>query len=355
MSLRPIRLLRGPLALLLSAATLALSAAATDAAPSPSPTPVAKAVRSTPGPAPKAVRNAPTMGFSITLSAAQTALVPGNSTTLTATANQTVSGSGMSIEIFDLSGILINACNSGATCTATVSQVNGAIVDYAAFVMVFSSNLPSSGNFAAESNPVEVSWLTVSLTVSARVVPLGTQVTMTAVTRADILGLNGSGALGIQIFDVTSGSRVANCLSGIVCSATVTQSSSTEHLYQAFVAVPGTTLPLQNILARSGAFEEAWGQIDLQVSNGAVATGTSVTLTATASINVGPTPDFIEIFDATTGTEVGSALGAGTVLSVSVSQNAPGTHQYIAFVSDDNSTFTPNFHLSSIGRPVVWG
>lgn len=66
----------------------------------------------------------------------------------------------------------------------------------------------------------------------------------------------------------------------------------------------------------------------------------TIMLTSTTSCDIGPTPLYIEIFDATTGTLVGET-GTGTSLTVPVSQALPTTHAYIAYLELWSGTFPP--------------
>jgi hypothetical protein len=69
-----------------------------------------------------------------------------------------------------------------------------------------------------------------------------------------------------------------------------------------------------------------------------VTDGYNGTFTATANVNVGPTPYYIEIWDATTGTEL-EICGSGTTCSATYTTSGDETtHQIVAFVSADSAT-----------------
>jgi hypothetical protein len=78
--------------------------------------------------------------------------------------------------------------------------------------------------------------------------------------------------------------------------------------------------------------------VTLSASPTTLAPGQATTLTATSNTDVGPTPYWIEIFDLTTDTLVGTACGSGTVCTATVSQNVATTQQYVAYIAD----FDPN-------------
>jgi hypothetical protein len=62
--------------------------------------------------------------------------------------------------------------------------------------------------------------------------------------------------------------------------------------------------------------------------------GQPVTITATTNADVGPTPYYITIYSETTGAEL-AICGFGTTCSATVSQSAPGSQDFEAFVGDD--------------------
>jgi len=64
-----------------------------------------------------------------------------------------------------------------------------------------------------------------------------------------------------------------------------------------------------------------------------------VTVTATANMDVGPTPYFIEIFNQATGALVGRC-GGGSVCSVSA-EVLPGWNSHVAVISTYDDTFLP--------------
>ena len=83
--------------------------------------------------------------------------------------------------------------------------------------------------------------------------------------------------------------------------------------------------------------------------------GTSVTLTATANTDVGPTPYYITIYDETTGAEL-AVCGSGSTCSATVSESNTGSHQFEAFIGDDRTGHgAPGFVLVSSNQVgVLW-
>ncbi len=83
--------------------------------------------------------------------------------------------------------------------------------------------------------------------------------------------------------------------------------------------------------------------------------GTSVTLTATANTDVGPTPYYITIYDETTGAGL-AVCGSGISCSATVSESSTGRHQFEAFIGDDvPGNGAPGFVLVSSNQvSVLW-
>jgi hypothetical protein len=87
-------------------------------------------------------------------------------------------------------------------------------------------------------------------------------------------------------------------------------------------------------------------------ANNNLALGASTTLTATTQIDVGPTPYYIEIFDATTATRV-AVCSAGTSCQATVSQSAATSHAYVAYVSNNSATMPPGSIQSTTDKTFV--
>jgi hypothetical protein len=78
------------------------------------------------------------------------------------------------------------------------------------------------------------------------------------------------------------------------------------------------------------------------------------TLTATASIDVGPTPYYLRIYDETAQAYV-ATCATGTTCSVGVTQPTPATHYYVAVVSDSSPSYPPGSEQArSFEAGVVW-
>lgn len=189
--------------------------------------------------------------------------------------------------------------------------------------------------------------------------PWGTQsVTFTATTNTDV------GPTPYYIVIWQDNSILARCGTGTTCSVSASFPTPQTHGYEAAIErYDGSDT--QVFYPDTGGFTSCGGQAICVEWHG-VSFTTSVgyatlplngvtTVTATASEDVGPSPFFIDIFDTTTGTLVGSPCGYGTTCSATVSQSAAATHKYVAYLADPDSTYLPG-RVQSTSSPswVTW-
>src|SRR5262249_18357792 len=81
--------------------------------------------------------------------------------------------------------------------------------------------------------------------------------------------------------------------------------------------------------------------------------GQSVTLTATATVDVGPTPYYITLYSETTAAQL-AVCGAGTTRSATLAQGTVGPQGFEAFAGDDVlGSGHPGFALVSSTEVVV--
>jgi len=274
--------------------------------------------------------------FTVKLVASQVSLAPGGTTTLTATSNQDVSPTPFFIEIFDATaGTLAATCGSGTTCATNVTQSGSTVRNYVAYVADAGKTFPPAAP-QATSSFITVSWLTVGLTASPTALQPGGTTTLTATATLDV----GATPFFIDVFDATTGTLVAQCGFGTSCATSVTQTGSTVRDYIAYVADQGSTFPPPDVRAASGGVFVSWITISLSVSPTCLPAGDSATAVATASVDVGPTPFYIEIFDETSHTNV-AICGSGTVCVGSATRGTPGQDFLIAYVSLFSTTLPP--------------
>jgi len=78
--------------------------------------------------------------------------------------------------------------------------------------------------------------------------------------------------------------------------------------------------------------------------------GGTVTLSANANQDMGPTPYFLSIVDATTNTQL-TRTGSGNTVSFTVSQPDATTHRYIARIDNINGL---NTQAVATPVPITW-
>lgn len=203
-----------------------------------------------------------TSQWTVGLTAGTTQLQIGSSTTLSATASHSVTGTSLAIAIADLTADEIVAwCTTGATCSAPVSQLLPESHTYAAFIAPPSSEVPPPGAQAL-SNTVTVTWGTgtntnlwqIALLANPPVTTSGSPATLVATASQ---GVDGTG-LVIQVYDQTLGRRVAVCASGQVCSTAVVEPGAASKNYVAVISGPSSDYPPPDIRAASNSASVTW-------------------------------------------------------------------------------------------------
>ena len=281
----------------------------------------------------------PAGGWTVTLTASTNDLWPTQYTTLTATANADVGPSPYYISIYDgTTGAQVAICAFGATCSVSETEPTASTQDYIAYIGNDTSMFPPS-TIVATSSEQSVVWITVTVGMEADpIMPaLGEAVDLDSVATPDV----GPSPFFIEIWDITTGTLVADCGSGSFCHASVSESTATTQEYIADVADFSTTYPPAAIQATSDIpsfvtwSTETWSaqMIAQTITHG------PETYTVTANHNVGPTPYFIEIWDQTTGALL-AVCGSGNSCSV-VYQPGTAPEFLIGFVASYSSTFPP--------------
>ena len=110
----------------------------------------------------------------------------------------------------------------------------------------------------------------------------------------------------ISIYDATANRYIKVCGTGTTCSESVTYLYATTHVYRAYISSYPTTNPPSSQQAVSLNVTVKWRgmSVSLAANPTTTAVSSSSLVTATASTDVGPTPFYIRIFDATTGRHV---------------------------------------------------
>jgi hypothetical protein len=90
--------------------------------------------------------------------------------------------------------------------------------------------------------------------------------------------------------------------------------------------------------------------VNLAATSTTAAVGASVGLTASANVDVGPTPYGIWVYDVTANTVIGH-VGSGTSMTVVVSQSVASTHRYVAYIANTGPT---NIQSASNPQIITW-
>lgn len=264
-------------------------------------------------------------GWSVSLNYSGT-----SSLTFVATANQSVSSTGMWISIYDISYVngpkSVAHCTSGSTCSGTgvPSETESTYVAVVAPAYTGSGMPPSA---QATSNSVTPPAWTISLAAE-----VGTTVRLTATTNYS----TANSGLWINLFD-TAGTgninRLTYCNEGTTCAVTAVP----EEVDARYVAVVMASIP--NKYPTSGA---------VAISNAVIPPPWTVslsssgpTLTATTNYDLTNSGFFVEIFDQSS-TRLRTYLGwCTTGLSCSKATSYSG-HTFIATVGSVSNTFAPD-------------
>lgn len=186
-------------------------------------------------------------GSGIALTASAPTTLVGNPVTLTATTLYDVGPSPFYVELFDdTTGTFLGACGGGTACSTTVSQTVATTHAYKACFSSFGTSFPPP-NLLECTRVQYVTWSSMAATVSltAPSSTLGSE-TVIATASFDV----GPTPYFIQIYDLTSGSRITSCGAGTTCTTTFTPSTAGSSLI-AFVAPASFTIPPPGAVAQS--------------------------------------------------------------------------------------------------------
>ena len=187
-------------------------------------------------------------GISVALSASPTTLAVGGTTTLTATTSADVGPTPFWTQIFDINtGVRVGVCGGGTTCSATTSQATATTHKFLAYVASYSTTLPPA-NIQATSVANFVTWSNNNYRITSLTTTRTTygHDTVTATSNVNV----GPTPYFIEIFSLTTGTRVAVCGSGTTCSANVALNYG-QNNFVAFVSSYDTAIPPANTQASS--------------------------------------------------------------------------------------------------------
>lgn len=197
--------------------------------------------------------------YSVALTADPTSLETGEYTTLTATSSHDLTDTRWVTYVFNQTDPSWYRKCKVQSCSFQVMQSTPGTHTYIAYIARDRSDprYPPM-QIQATSDSVTVTWMTPTYTVTLDAdrswLPPGSTTTLAAHANKDMTGRS----VAVQIFDLTTGERIATCSTGTTCSVAVSQVTPTTHAYQAFIAEQGTTPPPPNVQASSNIVSITW-------------------------------------------------------------------------------------------------
>jgi hypothetical protein len=210
--------------------------------------------------------------------------------------------------------------------------------------------IPAKPHRSGEIRPL-TAW-TATLTASPNLLWPTQYSTLTATANMDV----GPTPYYLRIYDETAHAYVVTCATGATCSTAVTQPTPTTHYYIAVVSDASASYPPGSEQAVSGYVGVVWHGVYLSLSASptTLPIGSASTLTATTSQDIGPSPFWTEIYDATTHIRL-AVCGWGTSCSATVSQSVATTHEYVAYLSSYSAAYPPaGIQETSLLSFVTW-
>lgn len=285
-----------------------------------------------------------TTGYYVAMLTNMNAVAPGQYSTVSASSYGTdVGPTPYFLQVFDHgTGRLIAQCGTGSFCSASVSMSAPITEFYTAYIAGYcnSSCTEPPPNIQASISPNFVTWLQASIS-GANNLGVGANPTYSGVNRTVTItgstnALNRQTSIGLSILDLTSGVTYS-CETGSqlgvnTCVIDDSYDYPTTHTYQARARNPADSNTIALTQVFSPTFQITWVVVNIADYHSVVGVGTTVSLTADSSADVGPTPYYIFIVDTTTGTLL-KGCGSGSSCSVAVSNDTLGQHVYQAFIA----------------------
>ena len=260
----------------------------------------------------------------MSLSSSSVAMPSGQDVLLTAVAPQTVSGSGLAIEIFDrTTGALAGACSQGSRCAVAYSAPTG-VHTFAAYLTAPTTSLPDDS--VPVSNSVTVGWIGLTLKAVNPAVGPGKTVTLTATSTIPVEKVG----YVLEIFDLSTMNLVTYCRQGTNCSFALTQAASGGRSLVAAVGRPTTQFSNPDIWAVSDHLAVTWLSVNLG-GGSTYQVGGTVYLYATTNADLTNTPWSIGIFDDQDHL-VGAPCKKGSACRAAVTLTSSTTPHYTAAI-----------------------
>ena len=260
----------------------------------------------------------------LSLSVSAATARPLQSVVLTATSGATVTGSAMSIEIFDqTTGAVVAACGQGSQCIVDYAAQSG-VHNFVAVIARPTTRLPTLRS-TPMSNIVSVRWSGITIGSANTVVGPGKTLTVTATS-----DIPAHGGEILQLYDADTNARLTYCSHGNTCSVSLTKTTGGARRVIASLAKPSDTLPDASVQTESAPLTLTW--VTVTISGTALyQIGSSISLTATASADLTSTPWSLGILN-DRGHLVAPPCKTGTTCTAQVAQAAAGSGTFTAVI-----------------------
>lgn len=257
--------------------------------------------------------------YGLSLSSDSAIVGAGANVLLTATATSTISGTDFAIEIFDeTSGTLVAACGAMTQCEVSYT-VRAGTRTFIAFLTPPTADMPRKGG-AVTSNTVTVGWLDVGIAASDLVAAPGERVTVTATSSIDVL----PGGRWLEIYDVTTHSRITYCAQGTTCATSMVATPGSVHELVAHVSGSPEAV--------SSSIRLTWLTVTLAATTLTQSTSGTVYLQAAVNADLTDTLWVVGIYD-DRGRLVGQVCKTGWTCSATTSATDADPTTYTAEIS----------------------
>lgn len=154
----------------------------------------------------------------------------------------------------------------------------------------------------------------------------------------------------IEIFDQTTGTLVGACMQSSQCQVAYAAGSGV-HTFAAYVTPPVANQPTENVVT-SNPVTVSWFSVVLAAASAAtVGPGKPVTVTATATADVGSSGYQLGLFDQSSGTRL-TYCSHGTTCSTTLTKEQAGTRSIVAYVSAASDT-SPPLEIQAQSTPIT--
>jgi Domain of unknown function (DUF1906) len=172
---------------------------------------------------------------------------------------------------------------------------------------------------------------TITLSADHSAPRAGESVILAATASATVSGT----ASAIEIFDQTTGTLAGACMQSRRCLVGYSAAAGV-HSFTAFITSPAATPPSAAAIV-SNAVQVSWLGVGIKAAlPSVVGPGKPVTLTASASVDVGALGFVLMFWDKTAGTRL-TFCSSGTTCSTMLSEPSAGSHDIVAYVADTAS------------------